>query len=434
MTYQQTLNYLFERLPMFQRIGAAAYKADLRNTLQLMEVLNQPHHQFKSIHVAGTNGKGSSSHMLASVLQAAGYKTGLYTSPHMVDFRERIKINGEMIPKKYVVDFVAKHQSAFEKIEPSFFEWTVGLAFNYFKDQKVDIAIIEVGLGGRLDSTNVITPEISLITNISFDHMNLLGNTLQAIAAEKAGIVKTNIPVVISQTQKEIKSVFIEKAKHGNASICFADQTYKLKTTYLKQRRRVVELTKAGKLVKYSLDLTGTYQITNLLGVLQTIELLNKKGFTVTAKQLKRGLGSVCVSTNFTGRWQTLSKKPLIIADTGHNEDGIKQVIKNIKQIPFKQLHMVIGMVNDKDVSTVLNLLPKKAKYYFVKASIPRALDAVELQQKASEFKLKGISYADVKSGVEAAVVNAGKNDLVFVGGSTFVVADALTQKQFSKN
>jgi dihydrofolate synthase/folylpolyglutamate synthase len=430
VTYQQTLNYLFERLPMFQRIGAAAYKADLNNTLQLMEVLNQPHHQFKSIHVAGTNGKGSSSHMLASVLQAAGYKTGLYTSPHMVDFRERIKINGEMIPKKYVVDFIAKHQSAFEKIEPSFFEWTVGLAFNYFKDQKVDIAIIEVGLGGRLDSTNVITPEISLITNISFDHMNLLGNTLQAIAAEKAGIVKTNTPVVISQTQKEIKSVFIEKAKHGNASIYFADQTYKLKTTYLKQGRRVVELSRAGKILKYSLDLTGTYQVSNLLGVLQTIELLSKKGFTVTATQLKHGLGSVCASTNFTGRWQTLSKKPLIIADTGHNEDGIKQVIKNIKQIPFNQLHMVIGVVNDKDVSTVLNLLPKKAKYYFVKASIPRALDAVELQQKASEFKLKGISYADVKSGLEAAVANAGKNDLVFVGGSTFVVADALAQKQ----
>jgi len=419
---------------MFQRIGAAAYKADLSNTLKLMEVLKAPHHDFKTIHVAGTNGKGSSSHMLASVLQAAGYKTGLYTSPHMVDFRERIKINGEMIPKKYVVDFVAKHHNAFEKIEPSFFEWTVGLAFNYFKDQKVDIAVIEVGLGGRLDSTNVITPEISLITNISFDHMNLLGNTLPAIAAEKAGIVKANTPVVISQTQKEIKSLFIEKAKQENAPIWFADQSYKLKTSYLKLGRRIVELSRSGKLVKFSLDLTGTYQITNLLGVLQTIELLNTKGFTVNAAQIKRGLGSVCESTNFTGRWQTLSKKPLIIADTGHNEDGIKQVIKNIKQIPFKQLHMVIGMVNDKDVTTVLKLLPKKAKYYFVKASIPRALDAAELQKKASDVKLKGTYYADVKSGVEAAVANAGKSDLIFIGGSTFVVADALSLKQFNNN
>lgn len=434
VTYQQTLNYLFERLPMFQRIGAAAYKADLNNTLQLMEVLKQPHHHFKTIHVAGTNGKGSSSHMLASILQAAGYKTGLYTSPHMVDFRERIKINGKMISKKYVVDFVDKYKQDFEKIEPSFFEWTVGLAFNYFKNQKVDIAVIEVGLGGRLDSTNVILPDLSLITNISFDHMNLLGNTLSAIASEKAGIVKKNTPIVISQTQKEVEAVFIEKAKQENAPIYFADKFYKINSSHLNQGRRIVEILNKNKVTMYSLDLTGTYQIINLLGVLKSIELLKAKGFIITNTQIKQGLRNVCESTNFTGRWQTLAKSPLIIADTGHNEDGIKQVIKNIKLISFKQLHMVIGMVNDKDVSTVLRLLPKKAQYYFVKASIPRALDAIELQEKASRVNLKGTSYSDVKSGISAAIASAKKNDLIFVGGSTFVVADALAMKTFGKN
>lgn len=419
---------------MFQRIGAAAYKADLNNTLQLMEVLKQPHHHFKTIHVAGTNGKGSSSHMLASILQAAGYKTGLYTSPHMVDFRERIKINGEMITKKYVVDFVAKYQQAFEKIEPSFFEWTVGLAFNYFKDQKVDVAIIEVGLGGRLDSTNVILPELSLITNISFDHMNLLGNTLVAIGSEKAGIIKGNTPVVISQSQKEVEVVFTEKAKQLNAPIYFADKSYKIKSSRLAKGKRIIEIFYGQKSYKYSLDLQGTYQINNLLGVIKSIEILNARGFMITNTQLKKGLRNVCESTNFTGRWQTLAKSPLIIADTGHNEDGIKQVIKNIKLIPFKQLHMVIGMVNDKDVSTVLRLLPKKAKYYFVKASIPRALDAIELQEKASRVNLKGTSYSDVKSGISAAIANAKRNDLIFVGGSTFVVADALAMKSFGKS
>lgn len=419
---------------MFQRIGAAAYKADLNNTLQLMEVLKQPHHHFKTIHVAGTNGKGSSSHMLASILQAAGYKTGLYTSPHMVDFRERIKINGKMISKKYVVDFVDKYKQDFEKIEPSFFEWTVGLAFNYFKNQKVDIAVIEVGLGGRLDSTNVILPDLSLITNISFDHMNLLGNTLSAIASEKAGIVKKNTPIVISQTQKEVEAVFIEKAKQENAPIYFADKFYKINSSHLNQGRRIVEILNKNKVTMYSLDLTGTYQIINLLGVLKSIELLKAKGFIITNTQIKQGLRNVCESTNFTGRWQTLAKSPLIIADTGHNEDGIKQVIKNIKLISFKQLHMVIGMVNDKDVSTVLRLLPKKAQYYFVKASIPRALDAIELQEKASRVNLKGTSYSDVKSGISAAIASAKKNDLIFVGGSTFVVADALAMKTFGKN
>lgn len=419
---------------MFQRIGAAAYKADLNNTLQLMEVLKQPHHHFKTIHVAGTNGKGSSSHMLASILQAAGYKTGLYTSPHMVDFRERIKINGKMISKKYVVDFVDKYKQDFEKIEPSFFEWTVGLAFNYFKNQKVDIAVIEVGLGGRLDSTNVILPDLSLITNISFDHMNLLGNTLSAIASEKAGIVKKNTPIVISQTQKEVEAVFIEKAKQENAPIYFADKFYKINSSHLNQGRRIVEILNKNKVTMYSLDLTGTYQIINLLGVLKSIELLKAKGFIITNTQIKQGLRNVCESTNFTGRWQTLVKSPLIIADTGHNEDGIKQVIKNIKLISFKQLHMVIGMVNDKDVSTVLRLLPKKAQYYFVKASIPRALDAIELQEKASRVNLKGTSYSDVKSGISAAIASAKKNDLIFVGGSTFVVADALAMKTFGKN
>ncbi|MDX2172989.1 MAG: folylpolyglutamate synthase/dihydrofolate synthase family protein [Bacteroidota bacterium] len=429
MTYQHTLDYLFARLPMYQRIGAAAYKADLNNTHKIVEVLNHPQKKIKCIHVAGTNGKGSSSHMLAAILQQAGYKTGLYTSPHLIDFRERIKINGKLIPKKYVVDFVEKHKTEFEKIEPSFFEWTVGLAFDYFANQKVDIAVIEVGLGGRLDSTNVIMPLVSLITNISFDHVNLLGNTLQKIATEKAGIIKPKTPVVVSQTQAEIKNVFTSIAKKQKAPIYFADNNFKVvnhKTE--KGLLKILVLNKESKKeLNYSLDLTGSYQLKNIVGVLEIIKILKTNNFNIPEKAIKSALKNVCSLTGLLGRWQQLSKNPLIILDTGHNEDGIKQVLKNISNIKYKHLNFVFGAVNDKDVSKILSLLPKKATYYFVKASVPRALDANELLNQAKKFKLNGTSYSSVKEGISAAKKSYKKTDLIFVGGSTFVVADALS-------
>lgn len=428
MTYQQTLDYLMARLPMYQRIGAAAYKTDLNNTYKIVEVLNYPHHKLKCIHVAGTNGKGSSSHMLAAILQQAGYKTGLYTSPHLIDFRERIKINGKLISKKYVINFVEKYKTEFEKIEPSFFEWTVGLAFDYFVTKKVDIAIIEVGLGGRLDSTNIITPLVSLITNISFDHVNLLGNTLQKIANEKAGIIKPNTTVVISQTQPEIKAIFTTIAKKQKAPIYFADKTFeiishKVESGFLKIK---VLNTKTKNILNCALDLTATYQLKNILGVLKVVEILNANNFNILQKTIIQSLKNVCILTGFNGRWQQLSKNPLIIADTGHNEDGIKQVLKTISKIKFEHLHFVFGTVNDKDVSKILCLLPKSATYYFVKASVPRALDNTNLLILAEQFNLKGTSYGTVKQGLNAAKKSYKKNDLIFVGGSTFVVADAL--------
>ncbi len=428
MTYQQTLNYLFARLPMYQRIGAAAYKANLDNTYKIVEVLNHPHKKIKCIHVAGTNGKGSSSHMLAAILQKAGYKTGLYTSPHLIDFRERIKINGKLISKKYVVNFVEKHKTEFEKIEPSFFEWTVGLAFDYFANQKVDVAVIEVGLGGRLDSTNIINPLVSLITNISFDHVNLLGNTLQKIATEKAGIIKPKTPVVVGQTQGKIKNVFTNIAKKQNAPIQFADKNFKIISYKLKKQFLAPTIlnTKTKKEITYNLDLLGTYQLKNVLGVLNTIEVLKSNNFSISQKTIHSALKNVCKLTGFNGRWQQISKSPLIIADTGHNEDGIKQVLKNLAQLKFKKLHFVFGAVNDKDVTKILKLLPKNAIYYFVKASVPRALNEDELLFAAKKIKLNGASYPSVKQGLTASKKAYKKNDLIFVGGSTFVVADAL--------
>jgi dihydrofolate synthase/folylpolyglutamate synthase len=428
MTYQQTLDYLFARLPMFQRIGAAAYKADLNNTIKIIEVLGKPHQKLTCVHVAGTNGKGSSSHMLAAVLQQAGYKTGLYTSPHLIDFRERIKINGKMIPKNYVVDFVEKYKSDFEKIEPSFFEWTVGLAFDYFAKEEVDVAIIEVGLGGRLDSTNIITPVVSLITNISFDHMNLLGDTLEKIAAEKAGIIKSRVPVVVSQYQSESGPLFNAVAKENKTAVEFADKTFKVIGSDLKDGLLSVSVLRRsnGAEEVYELDLIGNYQTKNLLGVLATIEQIINAGFLIEPDATKQALKQVTKLTGLAGRWQTLNEKPLIIADTGHNEDGIKQVIGNLKTIKCNHLHFVFGAVNDKEVTKILNLLPKEATYYFVKASVPRALDENELMEQAKKVKLNGKAYSNVKTGIDAAKKAAKKNDLIFIGGSTFVVGDAL--------
>jgi dihydrofolate synthase / folylpolyglutamate synthase len=428
MTYPQTLDYLFARLPMYQRVGAAAYKANLDNTYKIVEVLGKPQQKLNCIHVAGTNGKGSSSHMLAAILQQSGYKTGLYTSPHLIDFRERIKVNGKMIQKNYVTDFVVKHKTAFEEIEPSFFEWTFGLALDYFKSQEVDVAVIEVGLGGRLDSTNIITPKAALITNISFDHMNLLGDTLEKIGREKAGIIKPRIPVVISQYQSETAPLFNTIAKELKAPIEFADKNYKLLSINLLNGLLQVKVLnkQTNQIDVYELDLTGNYQAKNLLGVLNVLDFIEKAGFLIQPENVKIALKQVTKLTGLMGRWQTLSGKPLVIADTGHNEDGIKQVINNFANIPHETLHIVFGVVNDKDISKILSLLPKEAIYYFVKASVPRALNEQELLAQAKKLKLHGSAYATVEAGLKAAKKASEKNDLIFVGGSTFVVSDAL--------
>jgi len=436
MNYKETLDYLFSRLPMFQRIGAAAYKANLDNTWALMNALDSPEKKIKTIHVAGTNGKGSTSHMLAACFQKAGYKTGLYTSPHLIDFRERIKINGKMISKQEVVKFVEKHQIIFDRIEPSFFEWTVALAFDYFARKKVDIAIIETGLGGRLDSTNVIQPELSIITNISFDHMNLLGSTLPLIAKEKAGIIKENTPVLIGETQKEIKTIFSSKSKENNAPIFFADELISFE--YAKQMRKknelFLEIKFKNSFKKISCDLPGLYQNKNIKTVLAAIAIINSTShFKINSSHITQALKSVKELTGLMGRWHILKNKPLIIADTGHNEAGIKEVLKNINSTNFDNLHFILGMVNDKEIDKVLQLLPKKANYYFCKASIPRALDERTLYEHANKFKLKGEFYKDVANALKSAFQSASHKDLIFIGGSTFTVADALKLKATMK-
>lgn len=432
MNYTKTLDYLYQQLPMFHRVGSAAYKANLDNTIAICRLLGNPENKFKSIHIAGTNGKGSTSHMLASVLQAAGYRTGLYTSPHLKDFRERIKINGKMIPKGYVVDFVEKHRNDFDRIRPSFFEWTVGLAFNYFAEQKVDIAVIEVGLGGRLDSTNVITPELCVITNISYDHMALLGNTLPKIAAEKAGIIKPGTPVVIGEAKGQVKKVFIEKAKKEKAPLFFSLEEYKVVNlrTVAHHASPLLRLDIQRKnrpvLKNLECELAGSYQRKNIPTVIKAVDLLNEKGFGISEKAFRKGISKVVAQTGLLGRWQMLSRKPLTIADTGHNEAGIKEVLSQIEATPHKKLHFVLGMMNDKDVSAILEMLPRSAIYYFCKASIPRALDQNELMQKAKEAGLKGRSYPSVNDALKAAQEAAKPTDLIFVGGSTFVVAEVV--------
>ena len=428
MTYPQTLDYLFSKLPMYQRLGAAAYKANLDNTIAICNALGNPEKKLKCVHVAGTNGKGSSSHMLAAVLQQAGYKTGLYTSPHLVDFRERIKINGKMIAKADVVKFVETYKDAFERIEPSFFEWTVGLAFYYFAQQEVDVVVLEVGLGGRLDSTNIITPVACLITNIGFDHMNLLGDTLQKIATEKAGIIKPKVPITISQTQLEVISVFNNTAKELKAPIEFADKNYKIISSVHKNQFFCIELLHKKTNTKhlYQLDLQGNYQLKNLMGVLNTIEILKQKGFLIEDNMIVSALQHVQKITGLQGRWQTIQEKPLVIADTGHNEDGIKEVLENLKRYNYKKLHFVLGVVNDKDISKILKLLPKDAIYYFCKATIPRALDEKELTLQAKKAGLKGETFKTVSEALAKAKKQSKTNDLIFIGGSTFTVADIL--------
>ena len=405
MNYPETLDYLFGQLPMYQRIGNAAYKANLDNTYRLSEILNHPEKQFKSVHIAGTNGKGSTSHMLASVLQEAGYKVGLYTSPHLKDFRERIKINGAMISENEVIDFVEEYKNEFEKIQLSFFEWTVGLAFHSFANQKVDIAIVETGLGGRLDSTNIVTPEVVVITNISMDHTQLLGDTLEKIAAEKAGIIKSTIPVVIGETQPKIKHVFIEKAKQMNAPIQFADE-YPTK--------------------EYESDLKGVYQQQNKKTVVATIHVLQTLGWNIAENHIIKGLQNVVSNTGLMGRWQVLNKQPFTVCDTGHNEAGIRLILAQINQQSFEKLHVVLGVVNDKDITNILALLPNNASYYFCQANIPRALEVSVLAEKATAVGLSGTTFPSVDAAYKAAQKNATAQDMIFIGGSTFVVAEVV--------
>ncbi len=406
LNYSQTLDYLFSRLPIFQRIGAPAYKPGLERTLDLCKQLGNPQNKIKTIHVAGTNGKGSTSHMLASVLQEAGYKTGLYTSPHLKDFRERIKINGHMIEECDVVDFVEKNRPFFEEINPSFFEVTAVMAFWYFEKEKVDIAVIETGMGGRLDSTNVITPLISVITNIGLDHTQFLGDTIAKIAEEKAGIIKANIPVIIGETHAESTPVFNQKAKEQHAPLYFADQLIAN--------------------APYECELKGIYQQKNIKTVLQSFTILKDLGYKIEEQDIRQGIKKVVTNTQILGRWQTLGENPKIICDTGHNEDGIREVLKGIQALPFKHLHIVFGMVNDKDGSKILKMLPKKASYYFCKPNIVRGKEADLLQQEAAAFELHGNTYDSVQEALLAAKKSASKNDLIFVGGSTFVVAEVV--------
>jgi len=403
MNYTQTLDYLFSRLPIYQRIGAAAYKADIGNIVAATKHLKNPHTKFKSIHIAGTNGKGSTAHMLASILQESGIKVGLYTSPHLKDFRERIKINGEMITQKQVVNFVKENQVFFEKMELSFFEFTVAMAFDYFAKQKVDIAIIETGLGGRLDSTNIIHPELAIITNISLDHTNLLGDTIENIATEKAGIIKNKTPVIIGRRQKETISIFKNTSKRKNAILIYASPKK-----------------------DYASDLKGEYQKENINTVITAIKQLQKQKWEITEDNIKYGLLKTVANTKLLGRWQTLTKNPQIICDTAHNEDGIKEIAKQLSNSKYEQLHIVFGTVDDKNLDIILPYLPKDAKYYFCNANIVRAMNAEDLEQKAAKYQLKGSIFPSVKEALKCAKVNANPKDLIFVGGSTFVVAEVV--------
>ena len=391
---------------MYQRIGAAAYKVDVSNTLKLMAHLKEPQSSFKSVHVAGTNGKGSTSHMLASVLQDAGYKVGLYTSPHLKDFRERIKLNGKMIPEQKVVDFVENHHSFFEENQLSFFEMTVGLAFDYFKNEKVDIAIIEVGLGGRLDSTNVINPEVSVITNIGLDHTQFLGTTLAEIASEKAGIIKSKIPVVIGEAKPETTAVFLDKARKEKSPILFVEEE--------------------EEIPEFKTDLLGNYQIKNYKTAYATLGVLKQKGWCISNKNIENGFLNVAKNTGLQGRWQLLNKSPKVICDTAHNIEGLSLVLNQLKKEDFDQMHIVLGVVADKNLDAILPLFPKNAIYYFCKPAVIRGLAVAKLQQKARAYELIGVSYVSVSEAYKSAMTAAKTKDLIFIGGSTFVVAEIL--------
>jgi dihydrofolate synthase / folylpolyglutamate synthase len=428
MDYQQTLDYLYNRLPMFTRVGAVALKNDLHNTIELCEQLGNPQHKFKSIHIAGTNGKGSTSHMLAAIFQQAGYKTGLYTSPHLKDFRERIRINGEMVPTSFVTEFVEQTQSSIEALDPSFFELTVAMAFQYFALEQVDIAIIEVGLGGRLDSTNIITPELSVITNISYDHMHILGNTLPEIASEKAGIIKQNVPLVVSQTQSEIAAVFTDKAAALNAPVHFADQEWLIQENELSAGHLKLGIIphKGGEIKRFTLDLSGQYQVKNILGVLSAVQVMRQGGWELPEEAVFTALAHTRKLTGLRGRWEIVSQKPLTVFDVGHNEAGILEIVEQLRHMVYRHLHIVTGFVKDKEVDKVLSLLPPAATYYFCAAQIPRALDADTLAGMATAKGLRGHTYPSVQQAFMAAKQHAHEEDIVLVCGSFFIVGEVM--------
>lgn len=403
MNYSETIQYLFQKLPIYQRSGKMAYKKDIGNIIKSSEILKNPHLNFKSVHIAGTNGKGSTSHIISSILQESGYKVGLYTSPHLKDFRERIKINGELISKDSVIDFIDSYKSEFEKINMSFFEMTVIMAFKYFEQEKVDIAIIEAGLGGRLDSTNIIRPLLSIITNISIDHTSILGNTIEKIAKEKAGIIKKEVPVIIGRQQAECENIFINKAKKLNSEITFCNTKY-----------------------RYATDLLGNYQNENIATSVKAIEKLNQYGFSISEKNITHGLMNVKKNTSIQGRWQIIEENPLVICDIAHNEDGIKQIICQLKNLNYEKLHFIIGMVNDKETDKILSLLPKDASYYFCEADIIRSLKKEDLYEKANHHQLSGNIFSSVKQAFLSAKKNSNKKDCIFIGGSTFIVSEII--------
>ena len=426
MNYLQTIEYLFSRLPMYSRIGAAAFKKDLTNTITLCEYLGNPHKEFKSIHIAGTNGKGSVSHMLAAILQTAGYKTGLYTSPHLKDFRERIKVNGDEISEKFIIAFTEKIKPLIEDIEPSFFEITVAMAFDYFAEQKVDVAVVEVGLGGRYDSTNIITPDLSVITNIGWDHMNILGDSLEKIAFEKGGIIKDGVPVIIGEMIPETKSIFDNISAEKNAPLHLATEKRNVAGWEWEKHELIVEVAEQGKTdhKKYHLDLPGIYQSKNLLTVLEACSVLKELGYKLNEEDTRQGLQKAKKITGLHGRWEIIHENPTIILDVGHNEDGIKQIIQQIELTKHHDLHIVIGMVKDKEIDTVLSLLPPSANYYFTQAHIPRALPAETLKEQAGNFNLTGKIIIDVNEAIKEAKSKAHKDDLVLVCGSVFLVGE----------
>ena len=436
MIYKEVLRYLYEQLPMFHRIGASAYKADLEATFRLAKILGNPEKQFKSIHIAGTNGKGSVSNMLASILIENGYKTALFTSPHLIDFRERIRINGKMIPQKDVTSFVNSNKKAFDKINPSFFEWTWALASWYFAKEKVDIAVIETGMGGRLDSTNILKPELCIVTNIGYDHVQFLGDTLDKIAAEKAGIFKYQVPIIIGESNHETDGVFMAKALENLAPITFADR--KISVVEASPANENSEFLHAGfgisftpEIVKVNSPLTGIYQLKNIATVITAFLHLKENGWIRKSDSLETGIQNTVKNTGFEGRWQTLSKKPYVVADIAHNAGGIESVLENLKNCTFSSLRIVLGVVNDKDVETMLSLLPQNAAYYFCKADIPRGLDASLLKEKAEKFSLKGNVYSSVKEAFNSAKKDSKNEEMILVTGSAFVVAEVLA---FSKN
>ena len=429
MTYSETIEYLYSQLPVYHRIGKAAYKADLKNTIALDDYFGSPHKKYATVHVGGTNGKGSVSHLIASVLQEAGYRTGLYTSPHLRDYRERIRVNGEMIPEEEVVKFVENHGDQLRQISPSFFEMSVAMAFDWFARSQVEVAVIEVGLGGRLDSTNIISPLLSVITNIGYDHMDLLGDSLEKIAIEKAGIIKPGIPVVIGEEESSSNGIFISRAHDLNTEIVFADRVYKLSWDIKDQIGGVRGFTLVNRYSGTSWNgvtpLTGNYQSSNLITATTAVDKLKKK-FEISCGNLLDGIANVVRNTGLSGRWQLIGTRPLTICDTGHNSHGLRHVIEQLSGVSKKNLHIVIGFVRDKDLDTVLTLFPGNAHYYFTKASVPRALDEKLLEYRAASYGLFGSSYPAVADALRAAREAAGEDDVIFVGGSTFVVAEVI--------